>query len=669
MHHYKVMDFIASDSLGDIYIAKDTKLDRLVALKRFAYNVDIAVSEPTIEVLKKKFLDDVRLFSSWDHPNLAQIYFFDLDDDAIPFYAMEYIPTTLASYIGLVRSDGERLEIHSKKFEYHDAVRMVLDICKGLREAHRHGVGHYNISPNNIMITKDETPKLVSFGTEEQIRSDVRSRIREKYINIYSAPEQLIGDFDRVGLHTDIYTLGLILYELISGNIPKGVIEPVSKIDSKIPKTMDTFFESILAEDPKDRIEDIDEAISQLQDIYNDIKPQKFSAKFVGSLAIGLLVVVGLTFGAFKFFVPTIKPVNVDINFTPQIPTSIYENLEPLEKYVFWVQASNENSCRISLDIDVKFRHNDGIRKKIVLRSMSDTTIGINPQLNIRADRREFLADRTQYIEWEITQSVENGEIENKKSISEGSEMVTMLALGSIDWNIGRIFCPNKERESPFALITSWIQPNEPKIKEVVMKASEKTNGSMVGYQRKIFEEHSNLVGLSDTEITRYQVKILYQLLQDFYEIRYDGGGIGQSINFPYETIRDKSANCVELSVLMASLLMEVGIEPVIVIVPNHAFIGWRVWDDEDLYDFVETTMLGAPQKKFDDAHRKGVKLAIEYGLSDFMYGDLPVDVFGKRGVFKKSDKVEVLNVNMLKNFKDSKGRKIYTSTPISSEN
>ena len=665
------MDFIASDSLGDVYIAKDTKLDRLVALKRFAYNVDVAISESSIEVLKKKFLDDVRLFSFWDHPNLSQVYFFDLDDEAIPFYAMEYIPTTLAAYIGLVRSDGERLEIHSKKFEYHDAVKMILEVCKGLREAHRHGVGHYNISPNNIMITQDGTPKLVSFGTEEQIRSDVRSRIREKYINIYSAPEQLIGNFDSVGLHTDIYTLGLILYELISGKIPRGVIDPVSKIDPKIPKTMDAFFESVLAEDPKDRVAELDEMIYKLQDIYNDIKPQKFSPKLIGSLAIGFVIVAGLTFGAFKFFAPEIKRATVDINFTPQIPTSIYENLEPLEKYIFWVSARNENKHPISLDFEVKFRHNQAIRKKINLRSKSDTTIGINPPLNIRADKKEFLADRTQYIEWKITQIVKNGtgEIKSKQSISEGSEMVTMLALGAIDWNMARIFCPNPERESPFALVTSWIQPNDRKIKEVVMKAGEKTNGSMVGYQRKIFEEHSNLVGLSDDEIVRYQIKMLYQLLQDVYEIRYDGGGIGQSINFPYETIRDKSANCVELSVLMASLLMEVGIEPVIVIVPNHAFIGWRIWDDEDVYDFVETTMLGAPQKNFDDAHREGVKLASKYGLSDFIYGDLPVDVFGKRGVFKKSNQVEVLNVNMLKNFKDSKGRKIYTSTPISSEN
>ena len=169
-------------------------------------------------------------------------------------------------------------------------------------------------------------------------------------------------------------------------------------------------------------------------------------------------------------------------------------------------------------------------------------------------------------------------------------------------------------------------------------------------------------------EITRHQVETLYNVLNDKYEITYDGGGVGQSINLPYETIRDHSANCIELSVLMSSLLIEIGIQPIIVIVPNHAFVGWRIWEDEDEYNFVQTTMMGDENKTFKDAYKDAEKMAHSNGLSDLVYGDLDVNAFGKRGIYNKSNSVKVLNINLLREYKDSKGRKIYTATPVTSE-
>ena len=118
----------------------------------------------------------------------------------------------------------------------------------------------------------------------------------------------------------------------------------------------------------------------------------------------------------------------------------------------------------------------------------------------------------------------------------------------------------------------------------------------------------------------------------------------------------------------MSSLLIEVGIQPVIVIVPNHAFVGWRIWDDEDEYNFVQTTMMGEEGKTFRDALRSAEKMAHANGLSDMVYGDLDINAFGKRGVYHKSNSVKVLNINLLREYKDSKGRKIYTATPVTSE-
>ena len=257
--HYKIMQYLASEPMGEIYLAKDTQLDRMVAVKRFAFNADMEMSDDAENRLKNKFLEDVKRFSKWDHPNLSQIYFFDLDDDNIPFYTMEAIPDSLGKHIGLVKdAEGDQLESETKRFDYQEAVKLIQDVCKGLQVAHDAGVGHYRISPNNIMITSEGVPKLVSFGLESGMRPEESSKLQQRFSSIYSAPEQLMGKSDKISLKTDLYTLGLILYELMSGNIPKGVIEPVSKIDPKIPKQMDEFFESVLAENPDDRIDNVE---------------------------------------------------------------------------------------------------------------------------------------------------------------------------------------------------------------------------------------------------------------------------------------------------------------------------------------------------------------------------------------------------------------------------
>ena len=672
IYHYKVMQYLASEPMGEIYLAKDTQLDRIVAMKRFAFNADIEMSGDAENRLKNKFLEDVKRFSKWDHPNLAQIYFFDLDDDNIPFYAMEAIPDSLGKHIGLVKdAEGDQLESETKRFDYQEAVKLIQDVCKGLQVAHDAGVGHYRISPNNIMITQEGVPKLVSFGLEAGMRPEESSKLQQRFSSIYSAPEQLMGKSDKIGLKTDLYTLGLILYELMSGNIPKGVIEPVSKIDPKIPKEMDEFFESVLAEDPDNRIENVGEMINQLEDIYKGIKPAKSgSTKMLVIGAAAAVLIVGLGFGIMKIFSPKLKPAEVEVHFTPQIPSSIYEVLEPLGKNILWFNVKNDNKQGVTIDITAKFRDSSPNRKKIELPAKTDTTIGINPQLNIQEKRGEFATDRNIYVEWLVKQMTftDEGQLDKERILSENSEMITMLALGTIDWDMSKMFNAHEEEESPFALVSCWVNPNDPKVKEVISTAKKESGSALVGYQEELFIEKTGNDDFDIDEITRHQVKTLYDVLNNKYEITYDGGGVGQSINLPFETIRDRSANCIELSVLMSSLLIEVGIQPVIVIVPNHAFVGWRIWDDEDEYNFVQTTMMGEEGKTFRDALRSAEKMAHANGLSDMVYGDLDINAFGKRGVYHKSNSVKVLNINLLREYKDPKGRKIYTATPVTSE-
>ena len=99
-----------------------------------------------------------------------------------------------------------------------------------------------------------------------------------------------------------------------------------------------------------------------------------------------------------------------------------------------------------------------------------------------------------------------------------------------------------------------------------------------------------------------------------------------------------------------------------------EGILNYGDYEDEDEYNFVQTTMMGEEGKTFRDALRSAEKMAHAYGLSDMVYGDLDINAFGKRGVYHKSNSVKVLNIILLREYKDPKGRKIYTATPVTSE-
>ena len=122
------------------------------------------------------------------------------------------------------------------------------------------------------------------------------------------------------------------------------------------------------------------------------------------------------------------------------------------------------------------------------------------------------------------------------------------------------------------------------------------------------------------------------------------------------------------MSVLFSSILLEAGIEPVIVIIPDHAFIGWQIWDNIHEYDFLETTIIGEKEKSFTNALLIGNELAVDYGLKQFTNGELNSNPYDSRGMYQKSHRVEVLHISSLRNYRDKKGRQVYTAVPLGYE-
>jgi len=669
IHHFTILNFIASEPLGDNYLAKDTQLNRMVALKRFAFNVELDYSIDLVEKLKKKFLDDVKLFSKWDHPNLISIYYYDVDEAGVPYYVMEYVPKTLGHWIGLVNDEtDEALETRSESFGQQESIDIILGLCRGLEIMHNEGICHYRISPNNVLITQEGIPKLVSFGIETGMRPELASKIQRKYAGIYSAPEQIRGDHSSIGPKSDIYTIGLLFFQLLTGKLPTGIIQKEYYKSCGIESTVQSFLENLLKENPVERPAQLSELIKGLEHLGSFQKNNKsFKRKYIIPMAVSVIF-LGVFFGILLKVNSVAKYISVHTHFTPMIPASIYENLEPLGQYIFWTNIENNSPKVIQVELQAKFKGlpNDWDKLAVTIAANSDTMIGLNPFMNILEEQHDLRTNRNYYIDWKVLGKKIgiNDEIKSTHLITEGSERIVMLALGSIDWEILQdVYSITEAQFSPFSLIASWVIPKD--TREILSKTNTLYNSAVVGYQKSLFESYTQMEGMNYREISRHQAEQIYHVLKKEYQIVYDGGGIGQTINFPQETLKYKSANCIELSVLFASILLEAGIEPVIVIIPNHAFIGWQIWDHIHEYDFLETTVIGEKEKSFRDALLTGNEQAIDYGLEQFTNGELISNPYDSRGMYQESPRVEVLHISSLRNYRDEKGRQVYTAVPL----
>jgi eukaryotic-like serine/threonine-protein kinase len=186
-----------------VYLARDEELDRPVALKVLADNLAADDS------FRKRFLREARLAAGLAHRNVVQVYDSG-EDDGRPYIVMEYV-------------EGETLADELARrgtFPPAEAIELGLQICAGLDHAHRKGLVHRDIKPQNILICPDGTLKIVDFGIA---RSTHGSRVTEVGTVLgtaaYLAPEQASGD-EEVTAAADVYALGVVLYEMLAGRTP-----------------------------------------------------------------------------------------------------------------------------------------------------------------------------------------------------------------------------------------------------------------------------------------------------------------------------------------------------------------------------------------------------------------------------------------------------------------
>ena len=200
---YRLGKLLGEGGMGVVYLAERDDLKNLVAVKVLR---DAWMSPAR----RARFLAEQRTLAQLNHPSIARLYDADTLEDKTPFFVMEYV-------------DGVPLTTYCEERALEDRLRLFRSVCEAVDYAHRHAVIHRDLKPSNILVKADGTPKLLDFGIAKQLDpqdqavDQTRTGLR-LMTSAYAAPEQIRGE--QVGIGSDVYSLGVILYELLAGRPP-----------------------------------------------------------------------------------------------------------------------------------------------------------------------------------------------------------------------------------------------------------------------------------------------------------------------------------------------------------------------------------------------------------------------------------------------------------------
>ncbi len=199
--HYKILEKVGEGGMGIVYKAYDSRLEREVAIKFLPRPIAASLDE------RNRFMIEAKAAAALNHPNIATIHAIEEAKDML-FIVMEYI-------------EGQELKalLGERALSIKEAMDYALQILKGLSAAHQKGIIHRDIKPSNILITKDGQVKIMDFGLAKIGTGDHLTQIGTTLGTVaYMSPEQARGD--DVSILTDIWSFGVVFYEMLTGHLP-----------------------------------------------------------------------------------------------------------------------------------------------------------------------------------------------------------------------------------------------------------------------------------------------------------------------------------------------------------------------------------------------------------------------------------------------------------------
>ncbi|MCK4835764.1 MAG: protein kinase, partial [Candidatus Aminicenantes bacterium] len=259
--HYKILEKLGEGGMGVVFKAEDIKLDRLVALKFLPKQFSINEEE------KSRFIHEAKAAAALDHPNICSIHEIDETKDGQMYIAMAF-------YEG----DTLKEKVDKGPLKIDEAIDIAIQIAQGLERAHESGIIHRDIKSANIIVTKRNEVKILDFGLAKLKGQTKLTKDGTTLGTVsYMSPEQAMGkDVDH---RTDIWSLGIVLYEMVTGQRPfKGEYEqaimyslmneepePVTGLRTGVPLEFERVINKALAKEPKERFQGISELLVDLK--------------------------------------------------------------------------------------------------------------------------------------------------------------------------------------------------------------------------------------------------------------------------------------------------------------------------------------------------------------------------------------------------------------------
>ncbi len=278
---YEILSPLSAGGMGEVYLARDTRLQRDVALKVLPAAI---ANDPD---RRRRFVDEARATGALNHPNIVAIYDVSFDGD-VPFLVTEFVEgTTLRS------------QMEHGAFPVTRSLEIAAQIASGLSAAHDIGIVHRDLKPENVMMTRDGRAKILDFGLAKSFGAGLGApAITKEHTETgivlgtvpYMSPEQAKGA--TVDYRSDQFALGVLLYEMLSGKHPfrrrssvqtlSAIIDddptPLDEVKSSVPAPLQWLVERCLAKDPAQRYaatpdlaRDLSTLLGRLSDVRNDL--------------------------------------------------------------------------------------------------------------------------------------------------------------------------------------------------------------------------------------------------------------------------------------------------------------------------------------------------------------------------------------------------------------